>query len=89
MMKQKFGPGIVDHLFMTHLKRALELRGKAAHGHYSPADDSEFRAFVKSICAVEGLCFLLTACDLPITPASIKRARSNPFLRDYHRAYEV
>jgi hypothetical protein len=89
LVKQKFGPDIVDHRFMTHLKRALELRGKAAHGYYSPADDSKFRALVKSICAMEGFCFLLTACDLPITSASIERARSNPFVRDYHRAYEV
>jgi hypothetical protein len=90
MVKQKFGPDIVDQQFMTHLKRALDLRGKAAHGHYSPASDSEYSAFVKSVCAMEGLCFLLTACDLPITSAGIeRRARSNPFVRDYRLAYEV
>jgi hypothetical protein len=88
-VKQKFGPVIVDDLIMTHLKRALDLRGKAAHGHFSPADDAEFRAFVKSVCAMEALCFLLTASDLPITAAGVERAQSNPFMRDYHRAYEV
>lgn len=88
-VKQKFGPGIVDHAFMTHLKRALELRGKSAHGHFSPVDDVECRAFVKSVYAMEALCFLLTARDLPITAAGVERAQSNPFLRDYRRAYEV
>jgi hypothetical protein len=85
-VKQKFGPGVVDHAFLTHLKRALELRGKSAHGHFSPADDAEFRVFVKSVCAMEALCFLLTARDLPITAAGVERAQSNPFLRDYRCA---
>jgi hypothetical protein len=65
------------------------LRGKAAHGYFSPEDDAEFRAFVKSVCAMEALCFLLTACDLSITAAGVERAQSNPFIRDYRRAYEA
>jgi len=87
MIKQKFGPAVVDDMIITHLKRALELRGKSAHGHFSPADDAEFRAFVKSVCAMEALCFLLTACDLPMTAAGIERAQSNPFIRDYRLVY--
>jgi hypothetical protein len=87
-VKQNFGPAVLDEMIIAHLKRVLELRGKSAHGHFSPADESEFRAFVKSVCAMEALCFLLTACDLPITAAGIERARSNPFIRDYRLAYQ-
>jgi ApeA N-terminal domain 1 len=88
-VKQKFGPSIVDDWIITHLKRALDFRGKSAHGHFSPADESEFRVFVKSVCAMEALCFLLTACDLPITVAGVERAHSHPFIRDCRRAYEA
>ena len=72
---------------MRHLKRAIDFRGKSAHGHFSPSDESEFRAFVKSICAMEALCFLLTAYDLPIHAAGIKRAHFHPFISDYGRAF--
>lgn len=88
-VERKFGESIFDAVILTHLKRALEFRGKSAHGHFSPADDAEYRAFVKSICATEALCSLLTACDFPITSAGIERARSNPFVRDYRLASEV
>jgi hypothetical protein len=82
-VKQKFDPAIVDDSIIMHLKRAIDFRGKSAHGHFSPADDSEFSAFVKSVYAMEALCFLLAAYDLPINAAGFKRAHSNPFIRDY------
>jgi hypothetical protein len=88
-VKQKFGPDVVDHAFMTHLKRTLELRGRSAHGYFNPSTDTEFRAFVKSVCAMEAFCFLLTAHDLPLNTAGIERAQSNPFVRDYRHAYDV
>ncbi|MCZ6623218.1 MAG: hypothetical protein O7B35_03125, partial [Deltaproteobacteria bacterium] len=85
-VKEKFGPSIVDDAIIMHLKRAIEFRGQSAHGHFSPSDDSEFRAFVKSVYSMEALCFLLTACDLPINADGLKRAHSNPFIRDYRCA---
>jgi hypothetical protein len=83
---QKFDPSIIDDGIIMHLKRAIDFRGKSAHGHFNPSDDSEFRAFVKSVYAMEALCFLLTACDLPINANGVKRAHSNPFIRDYRLA---
>jgi hypothetical protein len=86
MVKQKFGPTITGDAIVMDLKRAMDFRGKSAHGHFSPADDADLRAFVKSIYAMEALCFLLTACDLPINSAGLSRAQSNPFIRNYRIA---
>jgi hypothetical protein len=84
-VKQKCGSSVVDDAIIMHLKRAIDFRGKSAHGHFSPSDDSEFRAFVKSVYAMEALCFLLTAYDLPIRAAGIERTQSNPFIKEYRR----
>jgi len=87
-VKEKFGPTIVDDAITMHLKRAIEFRGKSAHGHFSPEDEAEFRVFAKSIYALEALCFLLTACDLPIHAAAPERAQSNPLLKHYRLAWK-
>ncbi len=83
MVQGKFGPQCLPDTAIPHLKRAIALRGKTAHGLYNPEDETEFRAFVKSIAALEALCLLLTAYDLPINDKGIERMRSNPLIRDY------
>jgi hypothetical protein len=83
MVKQTFGPAIIDDRAVTDLRRAIDFRGRSAHGHFSPADESELRAFIRSIYAMEALCFLLTASELPINAPGIKRAHSHPFVRNY------
>ena len=83
MVKQKFGPAIIGAAIIMDLKRAMDFRGKSAHGHFSPTDDADLRAFVKSIYAMKGPRFLLTACDLPIDSAGLSRAQSNPFMMNY------
>lgn len=88
MVENKFGPGILPGDVVGHLERAISLRGKSAHGHFSPDSDSEFRAFVKATRAVEALCYLLTALDLPINEAGIKRLRDHPLIRDYRMSYD-
>jgi hypothetical protein len=83
MVEAKFGSGILPGDAVGHLKRAVWLRGKSAHGHFNPDSDDEFRAFVTSLRATEALCYLLTALDLPINKAGIERLRYHPLIRDY------
>jgi hypothetical protein len=83
MVQEKFGSNCLSDGVLPHLKRAINLRGKAAHGHYCPDDDAEFRDFCKSITALEALCILLTAYDLPINAEGIRRMNYNPVVRDY------
>lgn len=82
-IEEKFGKGILPENAVMHLKRAIEFRGKTAHGHFNPKSDEELSAFCTSIRAMEALCYLLTALDLPISAEGLKRVRSNPVVRDY------
>ncbi len=88
MVQGKFGPECLPDTSVAHLKKAMAFRGKTAHGHYSPEDEVEFRAFAKAIMALEALCLLLTAYDLPINDEGLKRMQSNPLIRDYRLAYD-
>jgi hypothetical protein len=87
-VEAKFGNEILPPEAVDHLKRAINFRGKSAHGHFNPGSDAEFRAFSKSTRAVEALCYLLTALELPISNEGLQRVRSNPVLRDYRLAYD-
>ncbi|TWB93206.1 hypothetical protein FBZ93_111245 [Bradyrhizobium macuxiense] len=87
-IEEKFGNRIFPPQAIDHLKRANGFRNKSAHGHFTPESDAEFRAFSKSTRAMEALCYLLTALDLPIGSEGLERIRSNPVVRDYHMAYD-
>ncbi len=63
-------------------------RGRSANGHFEPADEEEHKAFDKSVFAVEALCLLLTACDLPLSPKGIEAAARNRVIQDYRLADE-
>jgi hypothetical protein len=88
LIEDRFGKGTLEEGAVAHLKRAIQFRGRTAHGHMNPKGDAEFRAFSKSIRAMEALCYLLTALELPISGAGKKRIRSNPLVQDYRLAYE-
>jgi hypothetical protein len=88
LVEAKFGSGVLPPEAVDHLKRAINFRGKSAHGHFHPENDVEFRAFSKSTRAMEALCYLLTGLDLPISAEGSKRVWSNPVLRDYRLAYD-
>jgi hypothetical protein len=88
MIESKFGPDVLLPNTQQHLTRAMQFRGRTAHGHFHPANDDEFRAFAKSTSAVEAFCYLLTAIDLPVNEAGLTRIRQNPVLRDYRNAYD-
>lgn len=87
-IKDKFGSGIVQENALSHLKRAIQFRGKAAHDHFNPESDEEFRAFSISTRAMEAFCYLLTALELPISAEGLERVRHNPLVQDYLRSYE-
>lgn len=87
-IEKKFGKGILPENAVSHLRRAIQFRGKTAHGHFSPADEREFTAFSKSMRAMEALCYLLTALDLPISSDGLARVGANPVISDYRRAFE-
>ncbi|UPK05727.1 hypothetical protein [Bradyrhizobium sp. 170] len=86
MVEARFGKGVLPDEAVYHLKRAISFRGKSAHGHFNPESDAQFRGFSKSTRAMEALCYLLTALELPIPEEGIPRAGSNPVLRDYRLA---
>lgn len=88
MIEKKFGNGILSKDVVSHLRRAIHFRGRVAHSHFNHESDAEFRAFHKSICSVEALCYLLTALDLPIAEAGRQRIGCNPLIQDYHLAYD-
>lgn len=86
LVQEKFGPDCLPDSAVPHLKQAIAFRGKTAHGHFEPKDEAEFRAFLKSITALEALCMLLMAFDLPINTEGIARMRFNPVIRDYRQS---
>lgn len=88
LVRQRFGYSILSEGVVLHLRRAIEFRGKTAHGHFEPVDEVEFRAFSKATYAMEAICYLLTALDLPIHEDGLKRVQHNPVVRDYLNAYE-
>lgn len=83
LIDEKLSLNFSKEEFVAHLMKAQSFRGKVAHGHFSPADEEEFRAFSKSIYAMEALCFLLTSYELPINDEGKERIRNNPFMKNY------
>ncbi|MEN3163807.1 hypothetical protein WI697_17315 [Tistrella mobilis] len=88
MVEEKFGKGVLPGDTLNHLRKAIQFRGRTAHGHFYPENDADHRAFLKATLALEALCCLLTAHDLPIAKAGLERMRANPPVRDYCNAYE-
>lgn len=88
LVEDKFGEGVLSENAVIHLRQAIRFRGKTAHGHFTPESDEEYRAFCKSVRAMEALCYLLTAIDLPILREGFGRVWANPLVRDYRLSYE-
>jgi hypothetical protein len=80
----RFGTGVIDKGMPSDLIAALrDFRGKVAHGHYEPKDETEYQRFIKSIFAVETLCFLLTCFDLPMTNEGVGRMKNSTLVEQY------
>lgn len=88
LLRQRFGYPILPEDVVPQLCRAIEFRGKTAHGHFQPMDKAEFHAFSKSTYAMEAICYLLTALELPIHEKGLQRVQYNPVIRDYRNAYK-
>jgi len=82
-VERRFGANIFLETAIVDLKRALAFRGRCAHGHFNPESDQEFRDFSRSTGAMEALCYMLTALDLPLSAEGLDRIRRNPVVQDY------
>jgi hypothetical protein len=81
----RFGEKALDANVVSHLMKAIQFRGKVAHGHYEPDDEDDYKAFVKAVYAMEGLCYLLTLKDLPMSAAGAKRTLGQQFIANYRQ----
>lgn len=86
MVQKRFGRTIFGDMIVDDVLKAMKFRAKVAHGHFTPSDDSEYAQFVKCICAMEALCYLLTISGLPMKPAGAKRASGIDIVTN-HRHY--
>jgi len=82
-VRKRFGKNAFGKTIVEDLVQATKFRAKAAHGHFSPADDKEFRLFIKCTYAMEALCYLLTIRDLPMKPAGAKRAAGTEIVSNH------
>lgn len=82
-LQKRFGMSAFSKTIIEDLVQATKFRAKAAHGHFTPSDDSEFARFTKCIYAMEAFCYLLTIRDLPMKPAGAKRASGAEIVRNY------
>lgn len=86
-VRAHFGGGNLLDGMVDHLVNARRFRGRVAHGHFAERDEAEGRRFYKAILAMEALCILLTARDLPMTSLGKKQIWSYPILVEYRLAY--
>lgn len=70
----RFGDRALGADIVPLLLQAMQFRGKVAHRHFDPRDEAEHKAFVKSVYAIEALCYLLTIKDLPMSDDGARRA---------------
>ena len=68
---------------ISDLKNAMRLRGHAAHRALHSDSDDKFKTLDRAISAVECLCVLLLARDLPLSKDGRDRLFRNPVVSDY------
>lgn len=86
-VRKRFGEDALGKTIVEDLVQATKFRAKAAHGHFSPADDKEFKRFIKCTYAMEALCYLLTIGDLPMKPAGAKRAPGTEIVSNHRLSH--
>ncbi|MDX6751940.1 hypothetical protein SH611_19205 [Geminicoccaceae bacterium 1502E] len=80
----RFGAEIIRPSMLEDLCRAVRLRGKVAHGHFSLGGEADALELYRATLAMEALCFMLTAHDLPLSETNIRNMKSSRILIDYH-----
>lgn len=81
-----FGSSVFPIEVVKHLEAAMGFRNRCAHGHFEPADDDEFKQFHLATAAMEALCFLLVAKQLPLPTNVNETFRHAPFVYNYRIA---
>ena len=79
----RYGDNALPVDAIPHLLKAMQYRGRVAHGHYEHEDEADYQAFAKSVYAMEAICYLLTIKDLPISDEGAKRAAGQPIVANY------
>jgi hypothetical protein len=84
----RFGEQTLPGDAIPCLLKAMKFRGRVAHGAFEPADEEENKAFVRSIYAMEALCYLLTIKDLPMSDAGATRVSGIEIVANYRNCYK-
>lgn len=72
--------------FLAHLNAAHKLRGRAAHGRLEHTREEEFLGMLRTIGALEALCLMLMAVDLPLDKPGRERLLAHRVISEYARA---
>lgn len=86
-IRAKFGQKIVYDDMVTRLRKAIEFRGRVAHGHFEATDEAELREFMHCTCALECFCYLMTLLEMPINEEGRRRISGNAFVDEYRMSY--
>ena len=81
----KFGDGALEDKVFSYLLRAMQFRGRVAHGDFEPDNEADYRSFAKSVYAMEALCYLLTIRDLPMSGEGARRATTQQIVANFRQ----
>ncbi|QMW22700.1 hypothetical protein [Sandaracinobacteroides saxicola] len=86
-VRKRFGENAFGETIIDDLVQATKFRSKVAHGHFSAANEKQFKHFAKCTFAMEALCYLLTIRDLPMKPAGARRAPGTEIVSNHRLNY--
>ncbi len=81
----KFGNDALEPDIITNLLRAMQFRGRIAHGDFEPDNEAEYRSFARSVYVMEAMCYLLTIRDLPMSLEGIQRAKGQQIVANFRQ----
>lgn len=87
LIRAKFGDKILYEDIVDRLRKAIEFRGRVAHGHFEAKDEAELKEFMHCTCALECFCYLMTLLELPINDEGRRRVSGNAFVDEYRMSY--
>jgi hypothetical protein len=82
----KFGNGALHENVIPYLLRAMQFRGRIAHGNFEPDSEADYQSFAKSVYAMEALCYLLTIRDLPMSDEGVRRATAQQIVANFQQS---
>ena len=80
---EKVKSNLADQIDLDDLINASRFRGRCAHRYFIPKDQNEFDLLHRAILAIEALCVLISAIDMPISTEGIERIADHPLFRSY------